>query len=247
MSVRNAMEFRVAILGASRGLGQALAEECVRRTEVKSFFLASRKKEKLEQLLKHLKGTSSHAVSGQIEITDAAQWEQNPNFFSSFYEQLHKFDPTHVIVCWGGGPFGAYSEKDWKDHQWAWNVNFLSHARLLWQLLRDQNRTNLLQFVAVGSQIAEEKPDVGATSYVAAKQALRGLISNLQKEKLSVDLRLYSPPYMDTPLLPPQAWPRLESSKSAKLIYSPQEIAQDFIGWMFDKTGNNTNRRYPAS
>ncbi|MBK7960771.1 MAG: hypothetical protein IPK04_05925 [Bdellovibrionales bacterium] len=87
------------------------------------------------------------------------------------------------------------------------------------------------QGIFIGSQIAERNPDINAASYTAAKHALLGIISTLQKEalegkdtkkaSLAHDLRLFSPGYMNTSLLPPTAWPRLGA-----LRFSSQEFWQ---------------------
>ena len=60
----------------------------------------------------------------------------------------------------------------------------------------------------VGSAVAQDKPDPGASSYSSAKHGLKGLCESLQKESPKCAIHLFSPGYMDTDLLPANAWPR---------------------------------------
>lgn len=158
--------------------------------------------------------------------------EQNvENFLSEAKEAVfHRF-----IYFAGGGPYGPFQEKAWKDHQWAWNVTFLSAARFFHTFLKIPH---FRQGIAIGSQVAENHADSGAASYAAAKHALRGLVLTLQKEGGdSKDLRLFSPGYMNTNLLPPAAWPR----QAGLQIHEPDRVAQDLALWMQDSKACGQN------
>ncbi|MBL7670032.1 MAG: SDR family NAD(P)-dependent oxidoreductase [Bdellovibrionaceae bacterium] len=144
---------------------------------------------------------------------------------------------TRLIYFAGGGPYGRFQAKNWKDHEWAWRVSFLSAARFLHYFLRSPH---FKQGIFIGSQIAERNPDINAASYTAAKHALLGIISTLQKEaleekdtkkaSLAHDLRLFSPGYMNTSLLPPTAWPRLGGAE----VFEPGILAAELLQWMQD-------------
>lgn len=187
---------RILILGGSRGLGAALLEKLkLQVMDVKSI---SRKSE--------LKADFSKIES----------WH-------SIVQQIQEMNPHRIIYCAAGGPYGSFAKFDWKDHQWAMKVTFEFPAFLLHSLLREKN-PDLQQVIMVGSSVAESAADPGAAAYCSAKHALRGLITSLQTETLPYDLRLWSPGYMTTDLLPQNSPPRLQG-----LAQSPEEIAEIMI------------------
>lgn len=189
---------RIIIFGASRGLGAAVAST-VKSAEVLAL---SRK-------------LSGHDFSREADQEKAIELAQ-------------KFLPTRLFYFAGGGPHGAYTEKNWRDHEWALKVNFLFPARLIHLF----SKVGIEQIIVTGSAVAESQPDKNATSYSAAKHALKALFENLQNEKLNFDLRLFSPGYMDTDLLPKNSWPReLEN------VLDPAEVARSFCDWAFDLNG----------
>lgn len=190
--------FRYALLGASRGLGQ--------------------------EFYQLVKGQPCLIVARSAEAKMDFSKEEH---WSSYLLQLREFAPTHMIYFAGGGPYGSYGEKQWKDHQWAMKVSYEFPAYLLHDCLNSP-WSNLKQISFIGSAIAEAKPDPRAASYSAAKHALVGLLKSVQKEEHgSLDLRLFSPAYMDTALLPKHAWPRQQGQiQSAKLV------AQQLYQWL---------------
>lgn len=168
---------RWAILGGSRGLGQAFDQLAVHAGVVTRVW--------------------SRTSPQKWDFTDESQWEQG-------LADLRDFNPTRIFCFAGGGPHGLYSSKQWKDHLWSVRLNFLFPARLLHEIL--QRPKEIRQVVLIGSAIAEDKPDPLAASYAAGKHALRGLVSSIQAES-KFDVRLFSPPYMQTSLLPANSKP----------------------------------------
>ena len=81
------------------------------------------------------------------------------------------------------------------------------------------------QVILVGSSVAESAADPKAASYCAAKHALRGLFLSLREEYPDWDLRLFSPGYMDTDMLPPHALVR------KKGVHDPARVASDLWSW----------------
>ena len=146
---------------------------------------------------------------------------------------LKNYAPTRLFYFSGGGPFGPYSQKKWTSHLWAYQVNLLFPAFLLAHL----SELSLRQIVFVGSSIAESQPDPGAASYASAKHGLKGLVTSIQAEKSfpALDLRLLSPGYMDTPLLPAHAWPRQMPGR----VKATPEIANILGNWIQDPAGFN--------
>ncbi len=233
------------VVGASRGLGLALAEAIIARGECDELILLSRKIEKMSEHFqtqakiafekKNFKNTEDLA---QLAQNDCAMVVRCVSFDASDETQWPlalQFQAQKLFYVAGGGPYGPFENKKWSDHQWAFKVNFLCPAFLLHQLMLSNT---CRQIVMVGSAIAESKPDIHAASYAAAKHALKGLVTSVQAEqkKMSqdqIDLRLFSPGYIDTPMLPANAWPRqLALEEQASLIASPIALAEKLLDWI---------------
>jgi len=187
---------RILVLGGSRGLGAELV------TQLRE--------------LGHQSETLSRKSLWSADFSKREAW-------TDILQQVRQWEPNRLIYCAGGGPYGPFSKFQWKDHEWAFRVTFEFPAFLLHSLQQNLS-SSLHQVVLVGSSIAEAKPDPGAASYCAAKHALRGLVSTLQQESPPFDLRLWSPGYMKTDLLPLQSEPRRSG-----LARDPREVASLMI------------------
>jgi short-subunit dehydrogenase len=198
---------KLAVLGGSRGLGFEISKGLLQQGfEV---FVASR--------------TAPVESHGNLtwKSFDFSQEEQGPALVSN----LEEFGASTIIYCAGGGPYGLFGEKKWKDHNWALNVSFKFPAFLLWSWCHGGQLNSVEKFVVMGSSVAENQPDPKAAMYCASKHALRGLITSLKQEYPQKNIELFSPPYMDTQLLPPGAWPRQQKG----LVHQPAAIATDFL------------------
>ncbi|OFZ28765.1 MAG: hypothetical protein A2622_06700 [Bdellovibrionales bacterium RIFCSPHIGHO2_01_FULL_40_29] len=207
---------RIAILGASRGLGFALYQELSQRHFNCSFFVSSRK---------ITERASDFSEKTHVQSQDYSKTPVTEEFLNSLCE----FAPTRLIYVAGGGPHGSFHSKKWSDHQWALNTSFLYPAELLHRIL-SQNKSwpGLTQIVLVGSEIAEAKPDLGAASYAAAKHGLRGLVTSIQAEQgLGPEVLLFSPGYMQTDLLPAESWPVQKG-----LAVQPSQVAKELIAFI---------------
>src|SRR5690606_12276528 len=136
----------------------------------------------------------------------------------------------YIIYCAGGGPFGDFAERPFHSHIWALQVSFLAAMKLLHQTL--QNRES--QFIAIGSLIAEHKADIGASSYAAAKSALAALLASVAGEGYAPRVGLVSVGYMDTSLLPPNAWPRQQGIE----LLDPTAVANEIWRWLPQRADN---------
>ena len=96
--------------------------------------------------------------------------------------------------------------------------------------------------VLIGSAIAESNADPGAASYAAAKHALKGLWSSLRFEYPNWDLRLFSPGYLDTELLPAHSGPRQLG------VYQVNTVAKELLEWAQgpDIGGHRVYPRHPV-
>jgi short-subunit dehydrogenase len=208
---------KILFLGASRGLGASVLD-IVSRERTEETLLVSRKPE---------------AYEGKTErqVSDFSK----PDGQAKCLEILKAFEPTRVFYFAGGGPFGPFQEKQWKDHLWAIEVSLLFPAKLLLECLKMPPTLAPAQLIFVGSSVAESRPDPFAASYAMAKHGLLGLASSVQAEALNLDLRLFSPHYMDTELLPKNAWPRQKQGSEFQL-WNAGDVAKLFSEWAFEKT-----------
>lgn len=191
------------LLGASRGLG----------LEVSQVLSAGG-----HQVFNFSRSSSPKMDFSKIELA------------SSYLEGWAELKAERIIYFAGGGPFGPFAKKEFKDHQWAYAVNFIFPSWLLHMVLTDSRFIgNLKQICFIGSAVAGTKPDPGAASYAAGKQGLRGLLTSVQQEPHGdLDIRLFSPGYLDTAMLPPNAWPR----QGGGLVKSPAVVAQALLEWL---------------
>lgn len=192
---------KIAILGASRGLGACLHQELKAMNLDLGFFLAARK-------------PSEAGI--KMDFSKRDMWPE-------YVEAILAYGADRVIYTAGGGPYKNYADCEWKDIEWSLNVSFLFPAYLLNHLMKAQQTK---QIILVGSAIAEDRPDKKAAVYASAKHALRGLMTTVQLES-SMDIRLFSPGYMDTDLLPPN----IKLRESHELL-SPIKVAQKCLAWM---------------
>ncbi|PIT99349.1 MAG: hypothetical protein COT74_10110 [Bdellovibrionales bacterium CG10_big_fil_rev_8_21_14_0_10_45_34] len=208
------------LFGGSRGLGRSFRDLVLEQTDAKVAVVS-------RTYLKQAPAGDDRSAYIGGDLSQTETWEQ-------IAESVEKHDPTYIIYFAAGGPWGEYGRHEWKDHLWAFQVSFMAPAFFLHRKLMIPGK--LKKFIAVGSAVAEAEPDPNAASYAAAKHALKGLISSVQAENPPFDVRLFSPGYMDTPLLSKNAWPR----HSAKLL-NPNLVAQALFKWTHDPNHCNSH------
>jgi short-subunit dehydrogenase len=201
----------ILIVGASRGLGRAFVAELDKINPNLNIFLASRK--------------NPNAGQHQFIKFDASK----PDDQQSLLKFIDEVKPQRIYYFSGGGPYGEFKNFEWKDHEWALQVNFLAPAKILHHALGQPGE--IMQIGFVGSLIAENNAHPMGASYGAAKSALLSLISSVVAEKSSkIDIRLFSPDYIDTDLLPKNAFPR-----RMNLPILPTEVAaQKMLAWLVE-------------
>lgn len=205
---------KVAVIGASRGLGRAL---CLQMKGQADVWAVSRKLAPLKELSQQM-STAFTYIS--LDVTK----EKDLTALLAGLDQLH---PDKIFMTVGGGPYGPFEKRDFKDHEWAMQVTYLVQARIAhWCLTKPRKP----QLIAVGSSVAESSADPGAASYSAAKHALLGLHKTLRIEHPDWDFRLVSPGYMDTPMLP-QGTPAREGA-----LWDPKTIAEEMWKWSLAPT-----------
>lgn len=217
-------EKRIAVIGASRGLGAELVKSFSSDRSVNLLGVA-RKREHLESL-KNKFGPHFEPL-----VLDLAQEKS----FETLSSELGKFRPDQIFYVAGGGPHGHFQDRPFHSHQWAWRVTFEAAAWVChWALRQDPQP----QVILVGSAICESRPDPLASSYAAAKHALLGLFSSLRKELPKWDLRLFSPGYLDTELLPKTSVVRY------KRVWDPKTVAVSLMEWSQDKSQLGSHKSF---
>ncbi len=212
----------IAFLGCSKGLGRAVVQEYSKVSQ--SPFLLISRTEKLLTALKDEITTPTEPFVFDLSRTENLE---------PLIDKLHENQVTRIFYFAGGGPFGLFAEKQWKDHQWGLNVTFLSPAKLIHSCLNQGTLNHVKQFICIGSQLADSQADPFSASYASAKHGLRGLISTLAVEQTALDLRLFRPGYMDTIMLPKNAKPRIEGDT----LVQPEQAAEVFKIWAEDPSG----------
>ena len=208
---------RTAVLGASQGLGRAILGHLADSEGSRTLAVARR----LEDV----------PPSVETFSCDLVQVERRRELIV----RLRDFSPSAIFYCAGGGPYGPFGKKEWKDHQWAFDLNLLAPAEICHAAVRG-DLPSVSQIVLVGSAVAEADSDLGACSYSTAKHGLVGLFKNLIEESTDIDFRLYSPGYMDTKMLPPGATVRQRS------IWNPRDVAEDLLKWVRSAERNSHRR-----
>ncbi len=206
----------ILITGASRGLGLALTKIALKNGFVVEGW--SRRPPQIDL------GEAFRFQSGDLASHESQR---------ELAEYLSVVQFSKIMFVAGGGPYALYGDREWKDHEWAIQLSFVSIARALHALARAKN---FPQVLTVGSAVAESSADPRAASYTSAKHALKGLVETLQVEYPSWDLRHLSPGYMDTDLLPKGAAPR------AKVIWGPKDVAKLTWDWLKDPSAKRQYR-----
>lgn len=149
------------------------------------------------------------------------------DLYEFYCEQILSTNPDRIFYFAAGGTYGPFKKYEWKDHVWTMGVTFEFPAFMLHYYLK--NPKNLKQIVFVGSAVAESQADPNAAMYCAAKHALKGLLSSVEKENPSFQIKLFSPGYMNTQMLPKGAWPREQG-----LAVEPSQVASDLLRFSCD-------------
>lgn len=241
-------------LGGSRGLGKALIEETVAQFSKSKgeahphFFVASRFRKPWNE--------------GELSLVTQVVADFSQDSGVETILQLFRQQKFHRIFYFaGGGPYGNFFAKKkpmstapliaWKDHHWAIQVSFLACARFLHASIHDSVAPPL-QWIVIGSSIAENKPDAKASAYCAGKHALRGFLTTLQQDqedfsheissaKPALDLRLVSPGYMDTELIPQGVALRSLQEQSKAQLLNPTDLAKMLLAWILDESNTGQN------
>lgn len=151
-------------------------------------------------------------------------------------ELVQTGDFSHIFYVAGGGPHGPFFEKSFQSHDWAYRVNFFSPIQICYALI---DRGYRGEFIYVGSAIAERSQSLNSLSYSGSKKMAKSALLSIPLKVLKT--KVFSPPYMDTSLLPKGAWPRLEG---VGLVLDPKKVASECLNWLELPNGNQDERHF---
>lgn len=215
---------KVLVLGSHKGLGASVVSELLRKTEVAQVLAVSR-----------------YDSGKYAKYADRSRYQffshdlTKPSEQEAVLKLLETHRPQWVIYCAGGGPFGAFGQKKWQAHQWAFELNFLFPARLCQSVAQNEN---MQKFLFVGSQIAEApQGDPKGASYAAAKWGMKGLLASLQVDYPN-SFYLFSPGYMDTDMVPANAALRQQEG----VLRPPETVAKELVQWVFMPSKNGFHK-----
>lgn len=158
------------------------------------------------------------------------------NSAKTVLEIVQSFSPNRIFYVAGGGPHGAFFEKNMKSHMWAYSVNLFTPIQIIYGLIEQGYEG---EFIYIGSAIAERSKSSQSLSYSSSKTSAKNIILSHQSKMLKT--KVFSPPYMNTDLLPKGSWPRQEFPD---LVVEPLKVAEVLLDWLDDQNGDIDSRHF---
>ena len=183
---------RIAVTGASGGIGLALAEELARRGA--RLVLNARREEVLRDVAEKLKARGADVACAPGDIADDGVRRQ------ILAAAAERFGGLDILVNNAGiGAFGRFAESDPANLRRILEVDFFATAELTRAAIPLLHEGTTPAVVNIGS-ILGHRGIPYAAEYCAAKFAVRGFSEALRPElaKLGIDLLLVSPGTTDT-------------------------------------------------
>ena len=162
------------VAGASSGIGAATAIDLAGRGFPVA--LGARRVEKLDELVKQIRGDGGEAVAFHLDVTD-------PDSVKSFVSQsIDALGEIEVLVAGAGDTyFGRLHEISTDQFESQIQVHLIGANRLATAVLPAMVERQRGDVIFVGSDVAlRQRPHMGA--YGAAKAALVAMVTNLQME-----------------------------------------------------------------
>jgi NADP-dependent 3-hydroxy acid dehydrogenase YdfG len=162
------------VAGASSGIGAATAVDLAGRGFPVA--LGARRVEKLDELVKQIRGDGGEAVAFHLDVTD-------PDSVKSFVSQsIDALGEIEVLVAGAGDTyFGRLHEISTDEFELQIQVHLIGANRLATAVLPGMVERQRGDVIFVGSDVAlRQRPHMGA--YGAAKAALMAMVTNLQME-----------------------------------------------------------------
>jgi short-subunit dehydrogenase len=201
------------ILGASSGIGASLAEELASRGAIVA--VSARSKDKLQTLVKSLKGNGHIAVP--LDVADPKSVKDAQNEILKTYPQI---DSAIFLAA-------IYSPHDGKPKELSFihdmlNVNIGGAFNMLDALMPQLEKQGHGQIVLCGS-VAGYRGLPSGQPYCATKAAIINLAESLkvELEPKNIDVKVICPGFVKTPLTDKNDFPMpmmIEAETAAKAI-----------------------------
>lgn len=165
---------RVAIMGASSGIGAATAIAFAR--EGAQLVLGARGKDGLEDIASRCRAAGG---SAEIKAVDATDPDDVASFVKYARRTLGEIDLYFSNV--GAGVVGKYAEVPLEDHHRVIETNLVSHMNDAYAVLPvflEQNHGIFVNMISVGGLVASPY----SAAYSASKFGLRGFSESLRHE-----------------------------------------------------------------
>jgi short-subunit dehydrogenase len=206
----------VVIVGATSGIARALADVLARRQC--RLLLAGRDEQELEALAADLR--VRHGTNVATERFEALDFGDHPDFWQRC--QKH-FDGsvTGVVVCHGYLPDQAEAERDFREIERTFAINFLSAVSVL-NLAAETLGARRQGFLAAISSVAGDRGRASNYVYGASKAALSAYLDGLRNRLHASGVQVLSikPGFVDTAMTRGKL-------KPSRLLATPERVARD--------------------
>ena len=218
---------KVFIVGGSKGIGRALAEQLARAGA--SVFVAARGQAALDDTVAALNAAAPDGTHGSVSM-DVSSTESVNAACAQVLESLGGLD---VLVCNAGyAVTGLFEDVDLGQFDEMMSVNFMGHVRVC-RALAPHFISQKSGDICLVSSMMGFLPLFGYPAYSASKFAVVGFGESLRQELRGHGVRvtIYYPPTTETPGLekeneskPPAVW-ALEAESGWNKTYKPEQVA----------------------
>lgn len=210
----------VLVTGASKGIGQAIAEAFA--AEGARVALAARSASDLERVAATIKSNGGEAIACPTDLTRRDEVQALVD------KTIACFGSLHVLVNNAGGvvdgfpKFETLSDEDWLK---TFDVNLFSIVRLTRAVLPHMRQQKWGRIINIASELALQ-PDGDMPHYAASKAAILNLTKNISKEYAldGVLINAVSPGMIAT-----QAVEEMATETAKRLGISAAEVLSRFV------------------
>lgn len=242
----------VAVTGANRGLGLAIAEACAR--EGAQVLMGARDRAALDSALEQVRRAAAPGVKVEATGLDVS----DPLSAQAFADAaLKAFAGADVLVNNAGvyGPKGSIGEVAWADWEEALRINLfgvIHGCRAFLPLLRKSKRGKIINLSGGGAT----QPMPFLSAYAASKAAVVRFTETLALEEPGLDVNAVAPGALNTRLLDEllEAGPEKvgqafyeKSLKQKAQGGTPLSVGADMIAWLASSQSDGISGRLLSS
>ena len=242
----------VAVTGANRGLGLAIAEACAR--EGAHVLMGARDRVALGEALAQVRAVSLQGARIEALSLDVADAQSAQAFADAAQSQ---FNGADVLVNNAGiyGPKGALADIDWIQWEEALRINLfgvIHCCRAFLPLLRQARRGKIINLSGGGAT----QPMPFLSAYAASKAAVVRFTETLALEEPGLDVNAVAPGALNTRLLDEllEAGPEKvgqafyeKSLKQKAQGGTPLSLGADMIAWLASAESDGISGRLLSS